>query len=94
MRLEYLENAFGTVDVDLAPSSTETATESIEPFVLAEIGLTAARTRYAFPTEWAGPLAALAEESGYDTTDVVVIEERFNAFLDRVIDAAASLPSA
>jgi hypothetical protein len=161
VRLEYLENPFATVDVDLAPASTETATEPIEPFALAEIGLAAARSvpclaiteqiaqkihamtepmprgrpnarfrdaidillldarlapdpaeisaacaavfadravqawpirRYAFPSEWAAPLAALAEESGYDTADVATIEERYNAFLDRV-NAAANLRS-
>jgi hypothetical protein len=41
VRLEYLENPFATVDVDLASAPTETETEAIEPFVLEELELVA-----------------------------------------------------
>lgn len=43
VRLEYLENAFATIDVDLAPASPETETDRIEPFMLADLGLAAPR---------------------------------------------------
>jgi hypothetical protein len=43
VRIDYLENPFATVDVDLASASTETDTETIAPFVLEELDLTAPR---------------------------------------------------
>jgi hypothetical protein len=151
VRIEYLENPFATVDVDLASASTETDTEPIEPFVLAELDLATPRvvpclaineqiaqkvhattepdprgrqnarfrdiidilllndrlrpdaaelyaacervfasrqthpwplTEHPFPPAWAGPLSALAQESGYDTVIVAEIQTRFNAFLN------------
>lgn len=164
VRIDYLGNAFATVNVDLAPASSETSTDDIEPYVLAEIGLTAARdvpclgiieqiaqkvhattepaprgrtnarfrdvidilllagtfepnaaeiyaasarvfaTRathswplasYVFPVEWTEPLAVLAKESGYETTDIGLIQARFNAFLELLSSArASSVPSA
>jgi hypothetical protein len=41
-------------------------------------------TVYSFPTEWTNPLSVLARESAYDTTDIAVLEKRFNDFLQRV----------
>jgi hypothetical protein len=42
---------------------------------------------FAFPPGWRGILAELAREVRYDTDDVVVIEQRFNSYLARLIEA-------
>jgi hypothetical protein len=40
--------------------------------------------RFSFPSEWNEILAELAREVNYDTSDVRVIEKRFNTFLARL----------
>lgn len=49
-------------------------------------------TDFAFPEHWSEPLANLATKHGYDTSDVVEIERRFNSLLVDVA-GATSLPS-
>ena len=48
---------------------------------------------FAFPEHWSEPLANLATKHGYDTSDVVEIERRFNSLLTDVA-GVTSLPGA
>ncbi len=43
--------------------------------------------QFSFPPEWSGMLPELARQTAYDTTDIGLIELRFNAFLARLNEA-------